>query len=686
MKRIYLFLLILISASSVFAQLDRTRIPQPGPAPEIRLADYEKFTLPNGLKVFVVENHRLPVVSFQLVLDIDPLVEGPNAGYTEFAGELLRSGTRTRTKEKLDEEIDFIGATLNTSASGVYASSLKKHTPKLLELMSDIVLNSNFSQSELEKLKTQKASELAAAKDEPDAIVQRVLQAVYYGQGHPYAEFETEETVKNITLDMCKDYYKSFFKPNVAYLAVVGDINRDEAEKLVNKFFSSWKKGEVKHFKYNAPEMPKSVRVALADRPSAVQSVIRVGHPVELKPGETDVVKAGIANTVLGGGVFRLFENLREKHAYTYGAYSWISPDRLTGNFTAYTEVRNAVTDSAISQILFEMNRLRNEKVEDRELQKAKNYSTGSFAISLENPGTIANFAINTERYNLPKDYYATYLKRVAAVSSDDVKAMAEKYIHPDRSYIVVAGNASEIADKLKQFGQIEYYDIYARKYDPNALSVPEGKDANSIIEDYIKNTGGREKIEALKDAQTELSGSVGNMTIKIVLYQKSPDKMLQVINSGGMELTIRSDGKQALQSSSMGKQPITGEAFEDLKYEADLQNILHPEKYGIKYTLAGTEKLENSDAYKIEAEMPSGKKWTEYYDIKTGLKVRQVKSLGPEAGNMNQVTDFSDYREVEGIKYPFKLIQTMGPQRIELNVVYMKVNQGLKDDLFEIK
>lgn len=685
MKKLLIFVLF-ISFSGLYAQLDRTRPPKAGPAPEIKISDYESFTLSNGLKVFVVENHKLPSVSFSLTLDVDPIVENQYAGYVSLSGQLLRTGTKTRSKAVLDEEIDFIGATLNTSATGIYASSLKKHTPKLLELMSDIILNAEFRQEELDKLKKQKISELAAAKDEPDEIAGRVIQTLYYGKGHPYADVETEETIGSITLDMCRDYYTSYFRPNIAYLAVVGDINKSEAETLLNKYLAAWPKAEVKKFSYTAPASPSGVKVALVDRSNAVQSTVRVGYPIDFRIGDENQIKLTVANTILGGGVFRLFANLREKHAFTYGAYSSVAPDRLTGNFTASTEVRNSVTDSAITEILYEMKRIREEKVEDKELQKAVNYNTGNFAIALEKPETIARFAINIARFNLPRDFYADYLKNLSSVSASDIQSAAQKYIHPDNTYIIVVGNAKEVADKLKKFGTLEYYDIYGRKYDPSSSAVPEGKKAQDVIDEYIRQIGGKEKISALKDVVTVIGNNDPRMSLEISVWQKAPGKLLQKMQTPGGTVTIVYDGKQGMQISPAGKQPLTGEALEDIKYEADLKNILNPEKYGLKITLAGVERLEKGDAYRLDYETPAGKKWTEYYDVKSGLKIRQVKSLGPQMGNMNQTVDYSDYRDISGIKYPFKIVQSMGPQKIELTVKSMKVNSGIDDSVFKVK
>jgi zinc protease len=689
MKRIFLILFTIVLFVQCQAQVDRSKPPKPAPAPEIKIGEYQKFELPNGLKVFVVENHEFPVVSLSLTLDLTPILEGKDAGYIDFAGQLLRTGTKTRTKDQLDEEIDFIGAQLNTSSTGVYASCLTKHLDKLLDLMSDVTINSQFRQDEFDKIKKQTLSTLQAAKDDPDEIASRIVQTLYFGKNHPYGEFETEETVNNITLDMCKEYYNNYFKPNAGYLAVVGDITKDEIEPLIEKYFGNWKQGEVKKFTYPEPSRPSEDKVAIVDRPNSVQSTVRIGYPVDLKIGSPDERKASITNTILGGGVFRLFMNLREKHAFTYGAYSSLVPDEYAGRFTAYTDVKNRATDSAITQILFEMKRIRDEKVSEEELQKAKNYTSGSFAISLENPGTVARFATNIERYHLPKDYYKNYLKVIAAVTPDDVLEMAKKYIHPDSSYIVVVGNASEVADKLKQFnpaGEVNYYDIYGNNYNPAVKNIPAGLTAESVIENYVNAIGGKDNILKIKDRTMKMSGTVQGMPVNITIYQKEPDKLLQVINAGGMEQKIIVNGDSGATISPMGKKEITGEMLDEMKVEADIYADLDYSKVGIKPVLAGMEKINGKDVYKVEMEMPDGKKYYDYYDPDTGLKVRQVRSITGPMDQIEQISDLSDYKDVDGIKYPFKVEQKMGPQNIEINVSDIKINQNLDNKLFEIE
>ena len=466
MRKILSFLLVIAVASGAYAQkLDRSQKPIAATAPEIKLGKIEQFTLANGLQVFVVENHKLPKVAYSLSIDVDPVAEGDMAGYVQTSGQLMERGTKNRTKEQFDEQIDFIGATISTSPTGIYAASLKKHQEKLLDMMADVLMNADFKQDELDKIKKQTISGITSSKDDPDAIANNARAALLYGKDHPYGEIATESTVENITLEKCVAYYKTYFKPNVAYLAVVGDVTVAEVKPLIEKYFGSWAVGEVPVNKYRTPVAPDKPKVAVVHKEGAVQSVINITYPINLKQNNPDVIKVKVMNSILGGGsTARLFMNLREGHGYTYGAYSSITPDKLVGSFNANAKVRNEVRDSDVTEFFVELNKMINEKVTEEDLQGVKNYMTGTFAYTLQDPQTIASFAINTKKYNLPADYYANYLKNVAAVTIEDVQEMAKKYITPNNAIILVVGDKATVSEKLAKFSptkEVNFYDTY---------------------------------------------------------------------------------------------------------------------------------------------------------------------------------------------------------------------------------
>ena len=689
MKVKFIFILVVLTFLGLNAQVDRSVRPEPGPAPEIKLGDYQSFELENGLKVFVIENNKLPKVNFSLVTVRNPVLEGNSKGYIDFAGDLLRRGTKNRTKEEIDEEIDFIGAGLSTSGGGISGSSLKKHFDSLMDIFSDILLNSEFKQEELDKLKKQTISGLAAAKEDPAAISANLRRALVYGKNHPYGEILTEETVSSVTLDQCQSFYEKYFRPNISLLAFVGDITLEEAKHYSEKYLGKWEPGMIENIDYEQPQPPLVRKVAISDRPVSVQSVINVAYPVDLKKNSQDIIKASEMNTLLGGTFSaRLNQNLREDKGYTYGANSFLASDRFVGRFTASTTVRNSVTDSAITEIFNEMDRLRSEIVEEEELMRIKNFLTGSFSRALESPGTIARFALNIEINDLPKDYYRNYLKNLNNVTAQDVQEMAKKYLKPSSSYVIVVGQAEEIAGSLKKFsvsGKISYYDTYGTEYDPNLKKAAEGITAESVVEDYITAIGGREKLSGVKDKILKLKSSAEGMNLSLTIAQKKPNKLYQELDfSVGKQVTVFNGEKGKIEG--MGQvQNIDGELLEDLKYQSSLHPFLYYSENGVQMNLVGIENIDGSDAYKIELTASNGKKYVHYYDVESGYKLREISSINTPQGSFTQIIDMGDYRETEGIMEPFILKQTMGPRTIELTVESIKYNTDLPDSMFEV-
>lgn len=686
-KKIYINLVLLLLCGSLIAQVDRSKMPKPGPAPKIDLGETQSFTLENGLKVFVVENHKLPKVDFALQFDIDPLLEGDKSGAADMAGDLMSKGTSNMTKDELNFSVDFIGASFSTSSNFVFGSSLKKHTVKLLEIMSDAVKNSDFKEEELEKLRTQYISGKQTEKDDPDAIARNVRRVLLYGKNHPYGELTTEESLKNITLDDVKAYYKTYIKPNVAYLAVVGDINVKEAKTLVEKYFGDWKKGEVPTHTYEMPAVPKTMQVVLVNKPGAVQSVISAFNTLDLKPGSEDDIKANITNGILGGGfISKLNLNLREAHSYTYGARSNISSDELIGNFNASAKVRNEVTDSALVEMMKEIMNMRNGNVTEEELQTIKNYRTGTFAIGLENAQTKARFAINIEKYGLDKAYYENYLKNVAAVSLEDVNAISKKYINPMNGYILVVGNKEEVADKVKGFsptGKITYLDINGNPAVAESFKkAPDGITAEKVITNFINAIGGMKTLSKVKAMKTEMGFSAQGMALEIKITNGAPNKQLTevLMNGNVMEKTIF-NGQEGVSTGMRGKTVFD----EETNIKTSEESYMFPEiEYltdAFKIELLGLGNKNDEEVYAVKITKPSSEVMTNYYSVSTGLL---VMSEAVVEGRVEESL-YSDYKEVKKVKIPFTILRDMGPQKVEIKVKSVTINPKLEASTFDL-
>ena len=596
------------SAPKEVDQSFRSERPKPGPAPTITMGEAQKFELDNGLKVIVVENDKLPRVSYQLFFDRQPLVEGDKAGYTSMAGTLLGTGTKNRTKAELDEAVDFIGASFSTSSTGMFASGLSKHKEKLIDIMTDVLYNPSFPEEEFDKLRTQTLSGLQANKEDPNAIAGNVTSVINFGADHPYGEIVTEETVNNITLDDCKKYYKTYWKPNIAYLVVVGDVTMEEVKQDADKYFGDWKKGDVPMKKYVMPGDRDGRRVCFVHRDGSAQSVIRVTYPVNLKQGDPDVITASLMNNILGGGGFNnyLTQNLREGKGYTYGAGSSLSPDRYGGTFNASASVRNAVTDSAVTEFLYEMNRIRDELVDADALAMVKAGVMGSFARSMESPQTVANRVLNIERYGLPSDYYETYLAKVNAVTAEDIQRVARKYIHPDNANVVVVGSKDE-AVKLARFAsseEVEYFDVYGNPKEMNETALPEGLTGGDVIDRYLAAIGGKETLMGVENIVMKMQLE-GGPPVEMAMT-KMDGKMLMEVSMSGMVLQKQViNGDKGYAEAQGQKTELNEEMMATMVFDKYIFPQMAYGKMDCEVNLESIEEVEGAQAYKVGCYTP---------------------------------------------------------------------------------
>jgi predicted Zn-dependent peptidase len=643
----------------------------------------------------VVENHKLPRVSFQLFVDVPLHLENDKAGISTIAGPLLSAGTSSKTKAQIDESVDFIGASLNTSGNGISASSLTKHTDVVLELMSDILFNASFPKEEFDKLIKQTLSGLASQKDDPGAISQEISSRLRYGSKHPYGETTTEQSIQNITVTDCIKYKDDFFKPGNSYLIVVGDITNADAIAKAEKYFGAWKKGKVKAQKFVDPTPPAANQVYVYDKNDAVQTVLSLTYPLNLEPGAADITAVSVMNQIFGGGSSsRLFKNIREDKGYTYGAYSSISPNENIGFFTAGANVRNLVTDSALTEFIIEMKSIREGTVTDEELNAAKAELLGRFGRSLEQPSTIAGFALNIVRYKLPADYYNTYLQRLSAVDAAQVKAMALKYINPDKIFISAVGKGSEIASKLARFdaeNKVRYVDNYGNPLVPKLKMETKSEvkiDASAIIENYIKAIGGKEVLSNVKDVTIEMSASIQGMQLSMKNIQKDNIKLISSVTMNSMTLSeqIFDGTKGKITAMGQPEKIVEGDEANELREEASIFPELFYTEKGTTLELAENELVNGVDCYKVLIKDAKGKIKSDYFAVDSGLKMRtsMVEKSGEQ--EVTIIRDYGDYKPVSNILFPHKLvIKGAMPAPLDANVKSINVNSQVSDDVFKV-
>lgn len=688
MKKIILSLVIALTTVSLYAQIDRTRMPEAGPAPTINLEEPTRFELKNGLTVMVVENHKLPRVSIQLSIDNPPSLEGEKAGVSSLAAGLLGNGSTNISKDAFNEEVDFLGASLNFGASSAFASSLSKYFPRILELMADAAINPNFTEEEFQKEKEKLLTGLKSQEKDVSAMAGRVQSAIAYGKEHPYGEFATEETVNKVSLEDAKKFYQTYFNPNNAYLVIIGDVDTKAVKKLVKKHFNSWEKGAQVLTNWKNPVASNEATINFIDMPNAVQSEVSVQNVVNLQMKDPDYLPTLMANRILGGGgSARLFQNLREDKAYTYGSYSSIGNSKyVPSRFRAYASVRNAVTDSAAVQILEEIQKITSEPVTQKELDAAKATYVGNFVMALERPSTIANYALNIETEGLPKDFYKTYLERINAITVADVQQAARKYFSTENTQVVVTGKGKEVLENLEKMTfqgkklPVKYFNTNADQVEKPEykMELPAGVTAQSVIENYLDAIGGRAVLEKVKTVSIFASGEVQGMALNFQLIRTSDNQFMQNIEMMGRSMSKQvfngENGYAMMQGQKMDLNPQQAAMIKD---EAQPFYELHLDPEAI--SLEGIEKVDGENAYKVKV---SGNR-VAFYNVASGQKIQEITTTEMMGQTIESTMKFGDYKEASGIMFPFYLGQMMGPQLIEFTIEKIDVNSGVTAEDF---
>ncbi len=668
------------ASASLTAQVDRSQQPEPNGSPVIKLEEPQTFELKNGLKVLVVENHKLPRVSVQLLLDNPPILEGEKAGVSSLTGSLLGKGSVNISKDDFNDEVDFLGASINFSGQSAFASTLSRNFPRIIELMADAAINPNFSGEEFDKEKERYIENLKSDEKNVSAVARRVESALAYGTAHPNGEFSSIESIEKVTLEDAKVFYEDFFVPENAYLVLIGDLTLKEAKKLVKSNFGKWKAKSAKVTPFTEASNPEITEINFVDMPNAVQSEIIVQNLVDLKMSDEDYIPALIANQILGGGAEgRLFLNLREDKGYTYGSYSGIGSSKDTkARFRATAQVRNAVTDSAVVQILEEVKRIRTELVNQEDLKNAKEKYKGSFVRSLERPQTIANFALNIETQGLDGDFYETYLSRIDAVTAEEVMAAANKFFALNNLRIVVVGKGVEVAEALENINfdgaklKVNYFDPFANSIEKPTFSkpLPAGLTAQKVIANYLDKVGGTEAIQNVSSYAIKATATIQGMTLELATSAKGANYTQEMKMMGNvMQRSVLTES-EAYQEMQGQRIPMSEEDRQKMQLEtgivAELAWVDHPE---IKLT--AIESVNGSDAYVVQLT----KDRALYFDVNTGLKIQEIVTVEAGGQTITQKASFSNYKEVNGILIPHSVSRNLGPQTLDFQITEITIN-----------
>ena len=701
-KLIYIFLLSLfvVGCSStktgkqtedqtMKVAFDRNIQPDPGPAPKINLGTPKTFNLENGLKVLVVENHKLPRVSATLTLDNDPLFEGDKAGVSQLLSALLGSGTKSISKDDFNEKIDFLGAHVSYGSQSARMSSLSKFFPEVFGLMADGALNPVFQKEEFDKEVAKAIDGIKVGEKSVGNIASRVERVLAYGRTHPFGEFTTIESIEKIQLDDVTNLYDTYFRPNNAYLVIVGDVKFKEVKKLVEDNFSSWEKGDLP-----VSNMPETKNVAqteidFIDMPNASQTQVDVLSTTKLKMSDPDYFPVLVANQILGGDFNSYLNmNLREAHGFTYGARSGLRPNKYVSMFKAGAKVRNTVVDSTIVETMKEIQRIRTEKVTDEELKNIKASYAGKFVMTVEKPETVARYALNIEKNNLPEDFYKTYLEKINAVTTDDVLRVAQKYFNKDNARIVVTSKGIDVIPVLEKMGYpINYFDKEGNPTGKPKMLKPIPKDitATTILNNYFNAIGGKSKLETIKSLEQTYEMEMQGMALEQTFKMQSPNKLnIETTMMGQTAFKMVFDGTEGYIEQMGVKMPIPEDQLEKMKKRKGIIDELYLLDSNNKVELEGIVTIDNKEIYKMNITNDDEKE-TKYFEVKSGLLVKSEKvAKGSDGQEVVVPTAFSDYKAVDGILFPHTVKTKAMGQDMEMKLKNIELNKVFTEDTFK--
>ena len=662
----------------------------------------QEYVLQNGLKVLYVEDQQRSTVSFLLKIEIVPVHERELAGVSELMGNLLLSGTNTNSKADIDQVIEFLGAQIQTTSDGFYASCPAQNAKEFLSILLQIVSESNFPIQEFDKVKAQMASSLVGSENDPEVISRRVGNVVRFKKGLPYGELVTEKSINNIQRRNVQVYYDQFYIPENAYLVVVGDLPVAEMIKTIRSTFSLWGPttsdttsadeqimsltniSEIKKY----PQPPKQNHVVFVDVPGTQECMIDITYPIFLSPNDPNALSADLMNGILNRRLLEVFPDGILQNDSIDHSVTALQADEYIGSFSAKVKVQNAFADSAVNIILNEMERMIKGTVGKKEIKFVKETLTNKFTSSLEDPRVVSDLILERVLFDLQKDHYGTYLKRLDTISSGTIQAMASAFLKPSNAHIIVVGNKEEIANKHSKFADrsgIEYLDKNGDRYREKLQMPPTGITAQQVINDHYTALGGKSKLLARNAEKIVMTTEIDGSRVEITSYRKAPNKYLMTFTVDDRERSkkVYNGSKGVLIQEGRTMEPVDIDLAE-LSYEADMNFGIKYQQLSFDLSFVGISNVKGRPANKVRIITESGIPIEEYFDVETKLMVKRIEIKYTSQGQMKKVTYFEDHKEVDGILYPHTVTELFDKKRI-YEVKSITLNEEMNDDLFLI-
>jgi zinc protease len=700
--------IMMLTSTELAAQKSAKQAPPPPSAPRpFAFPKAATKTLANGLQVYVIQDHRLPLVSASLqVLAGGAYAPPSKAGLANMTATLLREGTKTRKAQDIARAVDNAGGSLTTSAGDdtatVSMTFMKSYAPLGFELMSDVLLNPVFDQDEIDRNMRQAQSGLQVNYASAEYLAPLVAARAILGT-HPYAYpgDGTPDTLRNIKREDIVRFYEENYGPNRAWLAIAGDVTPEEGFAIAEKYFGRWQSKAGPDVPLPAPPAPRN-QVVIVDMPAAVQTQIVVGH-LGVKRSVSEYAALNLGNQIVGGSFnSRINMKLRANEGLTYGANSSFDPNRQAGLFTASTFTRTEKTAEAIRFLLDVLKEAKANPATDEEFAESQAYLAGSFALAVESAGGVAGRTLTAAINGLGDDYWPNYTKLIQSLTREQVAKAFSSFLQTDKLAIVAVGNAKEFARQLEVFGPVRVIPVaeldlaapdMVRVKEKVEMSAAGAAKAKSLLEAAAAAMGGKEKLAAVKDqtisAKIKLTlpqGAFDGESTESFLY---PDRYKLVLKLPVAEITQVLDGDKAWMGQGNMVQELPAQLLAAMK-----QNLLTGGTAIGLLNAALDGKAQTTALDPVEA---GGRKLTPILikldgleakllvDAATSLPARlSYRSIGMQ-GPADFEIELSDYKDASGLRLPhLEVTSQNGQKAIEKTVTNRTLNTGVDPSAFK--
>jgi predicted Zn-dependent peptidase len=688
-KKLLLMLLLFVGVGFIYAQekVNLTKKPDALPAESFKFPDYIETKLDNGIKLFIVKDHEQPTFSVRLLVPGGSAFDGQKPGIADVMTSMVKKGAGDMSALDIANQLDGIGASVSAAASNDYivytASGLKKHMDKIFKIFADVLVKPTFPEDEFEKLIPQMLAGLKNEKSNPTTLAAKLSNMVVYGKLHPYGQFETEKSLKSITVDDLKAYFNAVIKPNNASIVVVGDVSKHEIVKILNKALKDWKPGKTAYIQI-PPAQPMPLGVYFINRPGSVQSTIYIAS---VAPGhkDPDWEVESLASAIMGGGFgSRLFRVLREKYSYTYSPRARLTRNKYTNKFACFANVRNSVTDSSIVIMQDLLEKLISEPSPKDEIGRIKKYRVGQYLMAFENPGFLAGLIQNADFNGIPMQRVKTWHTRYMNYSPYDVLKVAKRYMDPGKSFIVVVG-APEVREKLEKFGPIFDYNLDLEPISGNEAKMENvSLDAEDLLEKYTYALGGEDAIKSINSmtitAKAVLTARGQEIPGKMTHIFKAPDKSMLDLDMSVFKQQSWCNGKEAWSKNNQGTKKLEGDKLEESKFEALLFNDTKLLEYGYKCAVLGKQ----NGQIVMKAQNPRTKQVKTYYFNEKTYLISKIEWLeDTPQGKLAITTEYKDYKKINNINVPMKIV-TSNPMFSLIFENQYKFNEDIDGSIFQ--